>query len=145
MTATESESLRPVRSLDPSYYTDPTFYQQELSSLLSQTWQFAGHASQLGNIGDYVTFKIAEQNLFSIRDQNGIIRTFYNVCQHRAHELVLGNENSAEVIKCPYHAWTYRLDGQLLKGSDIADVPEFPNDQICLASVPTEVLCGFVF
>ncbi len=145
MTATESKSLRPVRSLDPSYYTDPAIYQQELSSLLSQTWQFVAHASQLSNSGDYVTFKIAEQSLFSICDQDGMIRTFYNVCQTRAHELVLGNENSAEVIKCPYHAWTYRLDGRLLKCSDIADIPEFPNDQICLASVSTEVLCGFVF
>ena len=104
MTATESKSLTPVRSLDPSYYTDPAIYQQELSSLLSQTWQFVAHASRLSNSGDYVTFKIAEQNLFSICDQDGMIRTFYNDA-----------------------------------------VPEFPSDQICLASVSTEVLCGFVF
>ena len=104
MTAIESKSLRPVRSLDPSYYTDPAIYQQELSSLLSQTWQFVAHASRLSNSGDYVTFKIAEQNLFSICDQDGMIRTFYNDA-----------------------------------------VPEFPSDQICLASVSTEVLCGFVF
>jgi len=145
MTATESKSLRPVRSLDPSYYTDPAIYQQELSSLLSQTWQFAAHASQLSNSGDYVTFKIAEQSLFSVCDQDGMIRTFYNVCQHRAHELVQGNGNCAKLIKCPYHAWTYRLDGRLLKGPNIDAVPEFPSDQICLASVSTEVLCGFVF
>ena len=98
MTATESKSLRPVRSLDPSYYTDPAIYQQELSSLLSQTWQFVAHASQLSNSGDYVTFKIAEQSLFSVCDQDGMIRTFYNVCQHQAHELVQGNGNCAKLI-----------------------------------------------
>jgi hypothetical protein len=61
--------------------------------LLSRTWQFAGHASQVEKPGDYFTFEMAGESLFCIRGRDGVIRTFYNVCQHRAHQLVSGSGN----------------------------------------------------
>ena len=105
-----------VRTLDPAYYTSDAIYQQECAGLFMRTWQYAGHASQAPNPGDYFTFEIAGQQLFCIRDDQGQLNTFYNVCQHRAHELVQGSGNCRKLIVCPYHAWSYHLDGQFFKG-----------------------------
>jgi nitrite reductase/ring-hydroxylating ferredoxin subunit len=112
-----NERCRPqaVRSLAARYYTDPAIFEAEKAGLLARTWQFAGHASQLENPGDYFTFEMAGESLFCIRGRDGVIRTFYNVCQHRAHQLVSG-EGNARVV-CPYHAWTYELTGELRAGA----------------------------
>jgi len=78
----------PILSLEARYYTDPAIFEIEKAHMLAKTWQFAGHISQVENVGDYFTFSIAGENLFCIRAQKDKIRIFYNVCQHRAHELV---------------------------------------------------------
>ena len=83
----------PILSLDARYYTDPAIYEIEKQHLLASTWQFAGHISQVANVGDYFTFSVAGENLFCIRGKDDEIRVFYNVCQHRAHELVEGTGN----------------------------------------------------
>ena len=71
----------PVRSLEARYYTDPAIYRAEQAGLLARTWQFAGHASQLQNPGDYFTFQIAGEELFAILGRDGQVRAFYNVCR----------------------------------------------------------------
>ena len=139
-----NEAKQPVRSLDGRYYTDPSIYTRERERLLARTWQFAGHVSRLAKAGDYFTFEIAEQRLLCVRTQDGSIRTFYNVCQHRAHELVSGEGNKPQ-LTCPYHAWTYELDGRLRSAPNSKVVPGFRKEEICLTGVRTEVFCGFVF
>jgi Phenylpropionate dioxygenase and related ring-hydroxylating dioxygenases, large terminal subunit len=62
--------------------------------------------------GCYITCRIADENIIVIRGKDGVLRGFYNVCQHRAHELLKGS-GKAKVIACPYHAWTYHADGRL--------------------------------
>ncbi|MDD9910369.1 MAG: aromatic ring-hydroxylating dioxygenase subunit alpha [Ahrensia sp.] len=133
-----------TRSLDPRYYTDPVVYESERSGLFRRTWQFAGHVSQVRAPGDYFTFSIAGENLFCIRDREGELRAYYNVCQHRAHELVKG-EGHAKLLVCPYHAWTYELTGQLRSGPNVAKVKGFDRSEICLTSVRVEEFCGFIF
>ncbi|MEM7654291.1 MAG: aromatic ring-hydroxylating dioxygenase subunit alpha, partial [Pseudomonadota bacterium] len=134
----------PTRSLDARYYTDPTIFQQERDGVLARTWQFAGHISQVENIGDYFTFEIAGENLFAIRTQDGTIRAFYNVCQHRAHELLTDSGNT-KLIVCPYHAWTYELTGKLRMGPNVKSVPGFDRNAICLNEIRIEDFCGFLF
>ncbi|MEX3011861.1 aromatic ring-hydroxylating dioxygenase subunit alpha [Hoeflea sp. TYP-13] len=136
--------LHPVRTLDARYYTDPEIFRIEQNGLMVRTWQFAGHVSQLLKPGDYFTFDVAGQSLFCIRDKEGEIRAFHNVCQHRAHELVKG-EGHTGLIVCPYHAWTYELTGKLRSGPNIGSVPGFDRGEICLTSVKVEEFCGFVF
>lgn len=136
--------IAPIHSLDARYYTDPAVFQQECRGLFRTTWQFAGHASQAREIGDYFTFSIAGENLFCIRGRDGVINAYYNVCQHRAHELVAGAGNT-RVIVCPYHAWTYELDGTLRSGPNIQSVPGFDRSKICLSAVRIEEFCGFLF
>ena len=90
----------PIRSLAARYYTDPAVFEAETAGLLARTWQFAGHASQLAEPGDYLTFEIAGESLFAIKGQDGQIRAFYNVCQHRAHQLLSGTGRT-RVVVCP--------------------------------------------
>ena len=139
-----SSAVQPVRNLHPRYYTDPVIYQREQSGILSQTWQYAGHESQLPNSGDFFTFEIAGQNLFCVRDDDAVIRAFYNVCQHRAHELVIGAGNK-RVIVCPYHAWTYNLNGQLRNARNLSAVEGVDCSSISLTPVRLENFHGFLF
>ncbi|MGI9462464.1 MAG: aromatic ring-hydroxylating oxygenase subunit alpha, partial [Aestuariivirgaceae bacterium] len=75
---------------------------------------------------------------------DGKVRAFYNVCQHRGHELVKGTGNCSLVV-CPYHAWTYELTGKLRSGPNIKAVPGFDRTGICLSEVRIENFCGFIF
>jgi phenylpropionate dioxygenase-like ring-hydroxylating dioxygenase large terminal subunit len=134
----------PIHALDARYYTDPDIYAREMQGLLARTWQFAGHESDVREVGDYFSFEVAGESLFCIRGRDGVLRTFYNVCQHRAHQLVEGS-GSTRVVVCPYHAWTYELTGQLRSGPNIKAVPGFDRSKVCLTEVRTEVFNGFIF
>lgn len=137
-------SVEPVRSLAARYYTDPAVFEAEQAGLFTRSWLFAGHASQLADAGDYFAFEVAGERLFSIRGRDGVIRSFYNVCQHRAHGLVSGEGNS-RVLVCPYHAWTYELTGELRAAPNSKSVPGFDRSEICLNEVRTEEFLGFIF
>lgn len=144
MTAQSKETASIVRSLEAKYYIDQEIFDQEKRGLFTKTWQFACHASQLTQIGDYYAFELAGESLFSIKGHDGVIRTFYNVCQHRAHQLVEGQGTTAVVV-CPYHAWTYELTGQLRSGPNLKSVPGFNKADVCLTEVRTEEFMGFIF
>ena len=133
-----------IHSLDARYYTDPAVYEVEKHGLLARSWQFAGHASQLENPGDYFAFDLAGESLFCIKGRDGEIRTFYNVCRHRAHQLVEGH-GTTRLVVCPYHAWTYELTGELRAGRNLEAVEGFDRSSICLTGVRTEVFLDFVF
>ncbi|MEL6521781.1 MAG: aromatic ring-hydroxylating dioxygenase subunit alpha [Pseudomonadota bacterium] len=134
----------PIRSLEARYYTDPQIFEVEKQSLLATTWQFGCHVSELAEIGAYKTFDIAGESLFAIRGRDEVIRVFYNVCQHRAHQLVEGS-GTTRVIVCPYHAWTYELTGALRAGPNIAAVEGLNRSTICLTEVRAEEFLGFLF
>jgi len=134
----------PVRALDARYYTDPAYFEAEKRGLLARTWQFAGHSDQLAKTGDFFTFDIAGESLFCVRTPEGVFKAYYNVCQHRAHQLVQGSGNAVQLV-CPYHAWTYTLDGALRSGPNINVVEGLDRAQICLSEVLIEDFCGFLF
>jgi phenylpropionate dioxygenase-like ring-hydroxylating dioxygenase large terminal subunit len=139
-----TDDAGPVRALAARYYTDPQVFEAEKAGLLARTWQFACHASQLEAPGDYLAFALGDESLVCIKGRDGVIRTFYNVCQHRAHQLLDG-AGSTRVIVCPYHAWTYELTGRLRAAPNARAVPGFEASKICLTEVRTEVFLGFVF
>ncbi|MGF1527806.1 MAG: aromatic ring-hydroxylating dioxygenase subunit alpha [Candidatus Competibacterales bacterium] len=137
-------NAEPTRALDAHYYTDPGIFNRELKGLLSRTWQYAGHVCQVENPGDYFAFEVAGQGLFCLRDHQGEIRAYYNVCQHRAHELVSGTGNANYVV-CPYHGWAYELTGQLRSGPNLKAIPGLRPKEISLSQVQVECLGGFIF
>ncbi len=137
-------TARPVHALGAEHYLDAARFEREREAVFRRTWQYAGHVSQLAGPGDYFAFELHGHSLFCVRGRDDTVRAFYNVCRHRAHELVAGSGNK-RVLVCPYHAWTYELDGRL-RGAPGADkVPGFARAQICLEPVRTEIVGGFVF
>lgn len=133
-----------VRALDPGYYTDPAIFAREREAVFFRTWQYAGHISQVGRPGDFFSFSILDQALFCIRGRDGVVRAFYNVCAHRGHALV-GGDGHCSVVVCPYHAWSYNLDGTLKKAPNQKNAANFPALEIRLSEVRCEVFCGFIF
>jgi len=131
-------------ALDAHFYTDPEVYRREHDRVFFRTWQFVGHQSMIAEPGDYKAFEVFGQSLFLIRDRDGEVRCFYNVCAHRAHELLEG-EGRVKRVVCPYHAWTYTTDGKLMGAPASEKVPGFEKSKICLTAVRVEVFCGFVF
>ncbi|MEM9013164.1 MAG: aromatic ring-hydroxylating dioxygenase subunit alpha [Pseudomonadota bacterium] len=133
-----------MRALAARYYTDPAIFEREREQLLARTWQFACHGAEIAAPGQYVCFEIAGENLFAIRGRDGVARAFYNVCQHRAHELLTGH-GTTRLVVCPYHAWTYELTGQLRAGPNLKAVAGLDPAEICLTPVQVEEFLGFVF
>ena len=133
-----------VHSLEGQYYTDPSIFEIEKNGLLLNTWQFAGHVSALPKVGSFFCFEIAGESLFCVRDKEDSIKCFYNVCQHRGHRLIKG-EGRASVITCPYHAWSYALDGSFIKGTNVESVPGIDTSSIKLTPVNLEIMHGFIF
>jgi len=135
---------QPILSLDARYYTDPKIFEIETRGLLSRTWQFGCHTSDIPVPGSFMCFEIAGESLFAVRDRENEIRVFYNVCQHRAHQLLKG-KGRAPTIVCPYHAWSYNMDGSLLAAPNLDVVDGVDTSGICLTEVRAEEFLGFVF
>jgi carnitine monooxygenase subunit len=126
-------------------YTDALQFEREREAIFNRSWHYAGPLSQLANPGDYLTAGILDQNVIVIRGKDGELRGFYNVCQHRAHELLKGR-GCAKVITCPYHAWSYHADGRLRTARGTEKMADFNASEFQLKPVRIEVFADhFVF
>ncbi|MEO1456360.1 MAG: aromatic ring-hydroxylating dioxygenase subunit alpha, partial [Pseudomonadota bacterium] len=136
----------PARSLSLSAdaYTEPRWVGLERDAIFAATWQWVCHVEKLRAPGRFVAVEIAGRPIAVVRDREGTLRAFYNVCKHRAHGLLQG-EGEATRIMCPYHAWTYRLDGQLVRAPHTERLTDFDPAEICLDQVRVEEFCGFVY
>lgn len=134
----------PRLALGASWYTDPALFRRERDAIFGRTWQYACHTSRLKRAGDYVAFAIGDRPLLAVRDREGAIRCFFNVCRHRAHGLAEGCGNRPFIV-CPYHGWRYDLDGRLRSAPGEDRVPGFDRSGLRLKEVRVEVFCGFVF
>ena len=132
------------RALHASWYTDPQQFNREQDLVFRRCWQYAGHVCAIKQRGDYFAFTLHGRSLFCIRDNEDAVRAFYNVCVHRGHELVTGTGNKRTLV-CPYHAWSYGLNGRLKRAPGADKVKHFDRDRICLTAVRTEVVAGFIF
>ncbi|WP_343211943.1 ring-hydroxylating oxygenase subunit alpha (plasmid) [Aliisedimentitalea scapharcae] len=131
-------------SLRAQAYTDPAWYQVDLREIIAKTWQWVCHVEKVRVPGSYTTIEIAGQPIAVVRGRDGTLRAFYNVCKHRAHELLSG-EGETTRIMCPYHAWVYKLDGQLVRAPHTENLEGFDAGEICLDEVKVEEFCGFVY
>ena len=136
----------PARSLSllADAYTAPRWYDVDLAAIISTSWQWVCHAEKLREPGAWLTIEIAGNPLIVVRDREGELRAFYNVCKHRAMRLLEG-EGKANLITCPYHGWTYDLAGRLVRAPETDHVIGFEPREICLESVRVEEFCEFVF
>ena len=101
-----------ARAMPRSVYTSPEFLERELAGIFAKEWFSPGRASRLAKPGDYLAFEVANQPIFVIRGNDKKLRAFSNVCLHRMSTLLEGEGNKRTIV-CPYHAWTYEIDGRL--------------------------------
>ena len=130
--------------LPPSWYLSHDIYRQEQERLLHRSWIHVGHASRLPNPGDFFTYDIGGQSIIVIRGSEGDVRAFYNVCRHRASQLLTG-EGSVPRIYCPYHGWTYDVDGNLSVARHTENMAGFDRSGWGLTRVRLEQIAGFLF
>jgi phenylpropionate dioxygenase-like ring-hydroxylating dioxygenase large terminal subunit len=134
----------PTMGLAANYFTDLSVYKRVKTEIYFRTWQLACHSSQVSNPGDYFSFSVFDQDLFVVRGEDGVLRALFNVCQHRGHKLVEGAGKRKRIV-CPYHAWTYDLDGNLIGAPNSRAVEGFDASKICVPRVRLEEFLGFVF
>jgi len=131
-------------SLYAKAYTESRWYDADVEAILGKTWQWVCHAEKLRKPGAYLATEVAGQPILLVRDNDQILRAFYNVCKHRAMQLFEG-EGQSKKIMCPYHAWTYDLAGQLLRAPETDHLLNFNIKDICLDAVQVEEFCGFIY
>lgn len=126
-------------------YHDPQFLEHEHHQVFWKSWIFVGHASELKQPGDYITAEFTGQRLYVIRTQDGELKSFFNVCQHRGHSLLRGKGKAKKPIVCPYHAWSYGHDGKLIVAPNCSHVEGFDKSEFDIPAIRVEDFGGFVF
>jgi phenylpropionate dioxygenase-like ring-hydroxylating dioxygenase large terminal subunit len=127
-------------------YWDPEFFELERQVVFRKSWHLVGHVNDVPATGDFLTFKFLNESILTVRGADGRVRSFHNVCRHRAARLVDSEQgNCGKRITCPYHAWTYATDGRLVGVPLRANYPGLNPDQYGLAEVEQEIWRGFVF
>ncbi len=133
-----------ARSAPPSVYHHPDFLALEADKIFKQEWICVGRTAEIPNTGDYLTYEIIDQPVFVIRQKDKSIAAFANVCAHRCAKLLNGKGCSSR-ISCPYHSWTYALDGQLIGAPYMEQTPGFDKADYHLALVRSEIWEGFIY
>ena len=134
-----------AKTLEQKYFVSPGVFAQEQEKIFSKKWVLVGHQSQIAKPGDYFVQEVANESLIIIRDQRGTVRSFYNVCRHRGTRLRGDQNGHLSAIQCPYHAWTYGLDGRLIGAPHMDDVEGFDKADYSLHAVNLALWEGFIF
>ncbi|MBK0399711.1 aromatic ring-hydroxylating dioxygenase subunit alpha [Limibaculum sp. M0105] len=134
---------KPAYSLERPFYTDQGVYDAEIRHIWAREWIFALPAAEIPKAGNYVTLQIGNYPVIIVRGNDGAVRAFHNSCRHRGSRLCSMVKGSAPKLVCPYHQWTYELDGRLLWTRDMG--PDFDASKHGLKTVHAEVAAGMVF
>lgn len=145
-----------AKTLPQRYFVSPEIFAKELGAIFSTQWVLVGHESQLVRAGDYFVQEVlpspegdgmtgAGESLIIVRDQKGEVHGFFNVCRHRGTRLCEDLTGHSAAIQCPYHAWTYALDGRLIGAPHMDSVPGFEKAEHSLHAVNLARWEGFIF
>ncbi len=137
--------LEKASTIPAPWYTDEALYRLERERVFGRTWQFAGRLDQLASPGDFVTCEIAGEPVVVARGADRKIRAFFNVCRHHAAAVATQACGNASVFRCPYHGWTYALDGALKGAPEFEGVCEFDKSRMGLVRLRAETWENFVF
>jgi glycine betaine catabolism A len=137
------EDHRATTPLPRELYTLPEIYQLDLASIWYHDWLFAGHESELQKPGDFLTLQVGEYPIIVLRDRDHAVRAFHNTCRHRGSRICSQDHGHASRLVCPYHQWTYRLDGTLLAARDMGEA--FDRSEFALKAVHCVAECGYIW
>ncbi len=153
-----TESLRPLiesynaaaplesaETIPSAWYTDPRIDALERRAVFGATWQVVARVDQLAQSGQYVTTNIGGEPVVVVRGEDGVLHAFYNVCRHHAAEVMTEPAGHCQVMRCPYHAWTYALDGRLKGMPEFEGVAGFDKGDHGLVPAAVETWENFVF
>ena len=133
-------------SLPAWIYHDNEFFEREKSAIFRNSWQVVCHLSDIPRPGDFYTFEFFGESALVVRAEDGGVRAFHNVCRHRAARLLDGpSGHCGKRITCPYHAWTYALDGRLIGVPNRESFKGLDTARHGLVTLEHEVFLGFVF
>jgi phenylpropionate dioxygenase-like ring-hydroxylating dioxygenase large terminal subunit len=132
-------------TLPATWYTEPAIFAAEQERIFRRCWQYVGLLEQVSRPGDYFTCHAGTVPLVVARDEAGTLRAFVNVCRHRGHQVAMEERGHCTVFQCPYHAWSYNLNGTLRGAPGMRDEPGFDRDQFPLVQAQAETWGPFVF
>jgi Rieske 2Fe-2S family protein len=134
---------QPGYSLAQPFYVDADVFAADIDRIFGRRWLLAGHISRIPKRGDYFLYEIATESIIVIRGEGTQVNAFFNVCRHRGSRICLENSGHGPRLVCPYHAWTYGLDGALLSARRMS--PDFNKEQFGLRRCAVEVVEGLIF
>jgi Rieske 2Fe-2S family protein len=135
-----------ARTLPRAYYTSTEMFAAEKEAIFGRLWSCVGRSSRLAQPGDYIVGAVADESIIVVRGGDGILRAFFNVCRHRGTRLCTAETGRfGDVIQCPYHAWTYAIEGDLIGAPHMHGVDGFNRDDYPLQAAAVAESNGFVF
>ncbi len=108
-------------SLDQKFYKDTSIFDLEKHNIFYNSWIFIGHESQIPNKGDFFIYKLLDEEIIVLRNKENKVKAFFNVCRHRGSRVCLEEKGNTSRFSCPYHSWTYNLDGKLLAAKSLRE------------------------
>jgi len=141
----DQASLEQASTIPASWYVDERIAELERTNVFGRTWQVVARADQLARPTDFVTTELAGEPLVVVRGSDGELRAFFNVCRHHAAAVVTEEHGTATIFRCPYHGWSYGLDGSLKGAPEFEGVCGFDRSQNGLVPVRVETWGQFVF
>ena len=132
------------RTLPWAWYADPEILRREGERIFARAWQYAGHSGQVAEEGSFFASVAGQIPVVVTRARDGVVRAFVNVCRHRGHVVAAG-AGRRETLQCPYHAWTYGLDGQLRAAPRSDREPGFETSELALHEIKVDSWGPFVF
>ena len=129
-------------SLLQEFYRDPAIFERDIARIHLRHWLCVGHASRIPDPGDYFVFDFADESLIIVRSAGDEIRALANVCRHRGSHVCYDKEGHSRVFVCPYHAWSYNLDGSLRSARYTS--PDLDKSQYALKRMHVRVVAGLL-
>ena len=130
-------------ALEAAFYRSDAVFARDMEAIFMEDWHFAGHVSEIPNAGDFILFELLNESVILTRDGNGEVHALANVCRHRGSRVCLERRGNAKRFSCPYHAWTYNLDGSLFSAR-LMDAG-LDKSALGLKPVAVELFHGLIF
>jgi phenylpropionate dioxygenase-like ring-hydroxylating dioxygenase large terminal subunit len=135
-------AYRPGRSLPREFYTSPRVFEHDIQRVYLRHWLFVGHVARIPQTGDYFLFPLAGESVIVVRAKDGSIHAILNVCPHRGSRICLEPEGRVAKLVCPYHAWSFNLDGSFLTARQLPEAAE--HEDLGLRQAHVQVVEGLI-
>jgi Rieske 2Fe-2S family protein len=131
------------QSMEQKYYSDPQIYQKDIERIFMNVWLYAGHISEIPNVGDWFLFELDRESVIIVRAAEDRVNALMNVCRHRGSRICVEQSGCSKRLTCLYHGWTYDLEGQLRAAAHMGE--EFDKGDIALHRVHAELVSGMIY